>query len=251
MLYLAYPAPHTPWLPSPEFRGKSGASMYGDFVVMVDSMIGRVLRALDEAKMSDDTLIILSSDNGPVWYEKDVKRFGHDSSGGLRGMKADAWECGHRMPFIARWPGKVEAGATCDQTICFTDMLATFAAIVDAPLPPDAGPDSYNVLPAFLGQATAPIRRELVMASGDQTMTVRMGRWKLITGLGSGGFSEPRRVKPAEGDPPGQLYDLVADLGETNNRYLDEPQIVQRLTATLAQIRESGHSRPDPLAARE
>ena len=106
MLYLAYPAPHTPWLPSPDFEGKSGAGMYGDFLMMVDAQIGMVLDALDEAGMSENTLLVFSSDNGPVWYDTDVKRLGHDSSGGLRGMKADAWEAGHRMPFIVRWPGQ-------------------------------------------------------------------------------------------------------------------------------------------------
>ena len=138
-LYLAYPAPHTPWLPASEFRGKSGAGMYGDFTMMVDHMIGRVLAALDKAKMTDDTLVIFSSDNGPVWYENDVERFGHDSSGGLRGMKADAWECGHRMPFIVRWPGSVAAGTVSDRLICFTDLLATFGELVETELTDDAG----------------------------------------------------------------------------------------------------------------
>src|SRR6056297_1374052 len=123
MLYLAYPAPHTPWLPTPRFQGASGASMYGDFATMVDAMIGRVLQQLEDSGMSEETLVIFSSDNGPVWYEKDVLRFGHDSAGGLRGMKGDAWEAGHRMPFIARWPGRVAAASKSDATICFTDLL--------------------------------------------------------------------------------------------------------------------------------
>ncbi len=107
LLYLAYPAPHTPWLPDAEFIGKSGASMYGDFAVMVDTMIGRVLDALRDAEMAEDTLVLFTSDNGPVWFPADVARFGHDSAGGLRGMKGDAWECGHRVPFVVRWPGVV------------------------------------------------------------------------------------------------------------------------------------------------
>ncbi len=241
MLYLAYPAPHTPWLPSADFRGKSGASMYGDFVMMVDHMIGRVLRALDKAGMSEETLVIFSSDNGPVWYEEDVKRFGHDSSGGLRGMKADAWECGHRMPLIARWPGKVAAGSTSDQTVCFTDMLATFASIIDKPLPSRAGPDSFDIAPALLGTDDKPIRDALVIRSGGGAMTIRVGDWKLITSLGSGGFSKPQKVLPQEGDPPGQLYNLADDLGETSNRYHDKPETVQRLTARLAEIRQADH----------
>ena len=239
MLYLAYPAPHTPWLPAAEFQGSSKAGMYGDFLVMVDAMIGRVLKSLDKAKMADDTLVLFSSDNGPVWYDRDVERFGHDSSGGLRGMKADAWECGHRMPFVVRWPGKVKAGSVSDQTICFTDMLATFASIVGAELPVNAGPDSFDILPVLLGNQSPdkPIRGPLVIPAGDGTLTIRSGPWKLITKLGSHGFSSPRRIAPTPGSPTGQLYNLTEDLGETNNLYQKRPDIVKRLKAELDQIR--------------
>lgn len=242
-LYLAYPAPHTPWLPAPPFQGQSGAGMYGDFAMMVDSMIGRVLNALDEAKLADDTLVIFTSDNGPVWYEKDVERFDHDSSGGLRGMKADAWECGHRMPFIARWPGKVAAASVSDQLICFTDMLATFAAVTHAELPDGAGPDSFSMLPALLGDEDTPGRPTLAMQTSNGTMTLRKGPWKLITALGSGGFSEPKRVNPGPGDPKGQLYNLEDDLGETENLHLQNRAIVEELTDELARIRDSESSR--------
>lgn len=239
MLYLAYPAPHTPWLPSKEFLGRSGASMYGDFAVMVDAMIGRVLKALKKAGMSKDTLVVFTSDNGPVWYEKDVKRFGHDSSGGLRGMKADAWECGHRMPLIVRWPGRVKAGSVSRQTICFTDVLATFAGILGAKLPQGAGPDSVDFSPVLFGRQPEgkPVRDALVIRSGGGLMTIRMGQWKLIDGLGSGGFSRPRRVKPKDGGPAGQLYDLSRDLGETKNLYAQKPEIVRQLRRKLAEIR--------------
>lgn len=242
MLYLAYPAPHTPWLPSKEFIGKSKASMYGDFAVMVDAMIGRVSRSLEDSKMADDTLVILTSDNGPVWYEEDVKRFDHDSSGGLRGMKSDAWECGHRMPFIVRWPGNVKPQSVSNQMICFTDLLATFATISGAKLTEDAGPDSFDFASVLLGTRPEdkPIRDNLVIRSGGGLMTIRSANWKLITGLGSGGFSKPRRVKPGPDDPPGQLYNLANDLGETTNLYAKEPEIVQRLTSQLERIQLAG-----------
>ena len=245
MLYLAFPAPHTPWLPSGEFEGSSGAAMYGDFTSMVDAMVGRVLAALEDQQMVDNTLVIFSSDNGPVWYEEDVERFGHDSSGGLRGMKADAWEAGHRVPFFVRWPGKVRAGSVSHQTISFTDFLATFAAIVGTELPVDAGPDSFDFLPVLLGRQPEdePIRDSLVIASGNGTMTVRSGPWKLIDGLGSGGFSRPRRVEPSEGGPRGQLYNLDDDLGETQNLYQTNPQIVEELVNLLAKVRAAGRSR--------
>ncbi len=245
-LYLAYPAPHTPWLPSPEFVGKSKAGLYGDFMVMVDAMIGRVLAALESKGMRDDTVVIFSSDNGPVWYDRDVERFGHDSSGGLRGMKADAWECGHRMPFIVRWPGVVKGGSVSHQTICFTDVLATCAEITGAPLPPGAGPDSSSFLFVLRGekQPGRRVRDHLVVQSGSGAMTIRSGPWKLITALGSGGFSRPRRVRPGPGDPAGQLYDLSKDLGETRNLYAEKPEIVARLQKDLARIRGSERGRP-------
>ena len=238
MLYVAYPAPHTPWLPSQEFEGKSGAGMYGDFLMMVDAQIGMVLDALDEAGMSENTLLVFSSDNGPVWYDIDTKRLGHDSSGGLRGMKADAWEAGHRMPFIVRWPGKVKKGSVSDQTICFTDLLATCAAVTNVNLPEGAGPDSYSFLPVLKGEQPdeQPIRPSIVMQSGSGSMLIRSGEWKLINQLGSGGFSEPRRIEPGPGDPEGQLYNLADDPGETNNVYSENPEIVARLLKEMKEI---------------
>lgn len=246
MLYLAYPAPHTPWLPDKAFVGRSGAGMYGDFTMMVDAMLGRVLDTLAESGMADETMVILTSDNGPVWYDEDVRRFGHDSSGGLRGMKADAWEAGHRMPLIVRWPGRVARQSISRQMICFTDLLATFAAIVDRPLSREAGPDSFDFSGVLLGTHPEdnPVRDSLVIRSGGGLMTIRRGDWKLIDGLGSGGFSRPRRVKPGPDDPAGQLYNLRDDLGETTNRYAERPELVAELSAHLAKIRDSGRSRP-------
>jgi len=240
MLYLAYPAPHTPWLPSREFEGKSGAGMYGDFLMMVDTQISMVLDALDKAGMSENTLLVFTSDNGPVWYDADVKRFGHDSSGGLRGMKADAWEAGHRMPFIVRWPGRVEKGSRSDQVICFTDMLATLAEVTGADLPDDAGPDSYSFLPVLKGiqPEDQPVRPPLVLSSGNGAMLIRSGDWKLINQLGSGGVSRPNRIKPGPGDPEGQLYNLADDPGETDNLYSERPDIVARLKSEINQIVE-------------
>jgi arylsulfatase A len=247
MLYLAYPAPHTPWIPSKEFVGKSGAGMYGDFLMMVDAQIGRVLSTLRDAGMSKDTLLVFTSDNGPVWYDADEKRFGHASVGKLRGMKADAWEGGHRMPFIVRWPDQVKAGTISERTICFTDLLATFAEVMKADLPKDAGPDSFSFLPALTGirDAKPDKRPAIVMRPGvASTMMIRSGDWKLINQLGSGGFSKPNRIKSKPGEPAGQLYNLADDLGETKNLYLDHPEIVKRLTREMQDIVKSGRSRP-------
>ncbi|TWT84224.1 Arylsulfatase [Planctomycetes bacterium CA13] len=245
MLYLAYPAPHTPWLPTPEFVGRSGAGMYGDFLMMVDSQIGRVLAAMDKANMKEDTLLVFTSDNGPCWYDKDVERFGHDSAGGFRGMKSDAWEAGHRMPFIVRWPGQVEADVSSDQLICFTDLLATFAAILDVPLPAEAGPDSIDFSPTLTGNPATKPRRHFVMRAGSRSsmMTIREGNWKLITELGSGGFSKPKYIPSSADGVTGQLYDLQRDPTESTNLFLQCPEIVARLTTKLAEIVDKGHSR--------
>lgn len=244
-LYVAFPAPHTPWLPDKEFVGSSGAGMYGDFTVMVDAMIGRILKALESAGAAEDTLVIFSSDNGPVWYDSDVERFGHDASGGLRGMKADAWEAGHRMPFIVRWPGHVAPGTVSRQTICFTDCLATLAEICDVTLQPDDAPDSFSFLRVLRGEQPedSPVRPSLVIRSGGGAMTVRVGDWKLIDRLGSGGFSQPRRIRPEPGGPTGQLYHLKNDPAETENLFASRPQIVARLQTELERVVMAGRSR--------
>jgi arylsulfatase A-like enzyme len=212
--------------------------MYGEFMAMVDAEIGRVLKTLDDAKMSKDTLVIFSSDNGPVWYDEDVKRLGHDSSGGLRGMKADAWEAGHRMPFLVRWPGQVKAGSVSKQAICFTDCLATFAELTGVKLPKGAGPDSESFFKVLKGTHPEgkPIRGPIVMESGSGAMLIRDGDWKLIDRLGSGGFSKPKSIKPGPGDPKGQLYNLAEDPGEESNLWKKHPEIVGRLTKRLQEI---------------
>jgi len=243
MLYLAFTAPHSPWLPAAEFVGKSRAGMYGDFVMMVDAQIGRVLAVLEKADMVRDTLLIFTSDNGPMWLPADVTRFGHDAAGGLRGMKGDAWEGGHRMPFIVRWPGRVKAGTVSDQTICFTDLLATFAEICGVKLPSAAGPDSFSLLPVLEGRQPKdrPVRGPIVMRAGSSpAMVIRSGGWKFINQLGSGGFSQPKTIKPGPGDPAGQLYNLRTDRAETNNLYLQHPEIVARLEAEMQRIMKAG-----------
>ena len=240
MLYLAYPAPHTPWLPSREFIGKSGAGLYGDFMHMVDSNIGQVLGALEKHSMSENTIVIFTSDNGPVWYDRDVERFQHDSSGGLRGMKADAWENGHRMPFIVRWPGKASANSVSSQLISFTDIFSTMAEILGTSIPEGQAPDSISFLATLKGQkdAAKTARKSLALAAGRGHMMVRLENWKLITGPGSGGFSGGPK-KPGPGIPAGQLYDLADDPGETRNLFVQMPEKVNQLSQLLQKIRSA------------
>ncbi len=244
-LYFPLSAPHTPWMPAAEFLGKSQAGYYGDFVVQADAAIGRVLAALAEGGLADNTLVILTSDNGAHWLASDIEQYDHRSNAALRGQKADIWEAGHRVPFIARWPGRIQPGTASDETVCLTDLLRTTAAILDVPLPSDAGEDSYNILPALFGhESKQAIREATLHQSGDGTLAIRQGPWKLCQALGSHGFSEPRTVKPQPGDPSGQLYNLADDPAEQTNLWLQEPKVVARLTALLAQYKSTGRSAP-------
>ena len=244
-LYLALTAPHTPWLPTDKFRGKSGAGYYGDFTAQVDWTVGQVLETLERLNLADNTLVILTSDNGAHWLPEDIRRWGHLANLLLRGQKADIWEGGHRVPFIARWPGKVPAGRTSDETICLVDFLATCAAIGGVSLPDNAGEDSFNLLPVLLGKRLErPVREATVHHSGNGLFGIRQGDWVFIDGLGSGGFSAPRTEEPRPGGPTGQLYNLVTDPGEQNNQFLQRPEIVARLRTLLQRYQQEGRSRP-------
>jgi arylsulfatase A-like enzyme len=236
LLYFPLTAPHTPWVPTAPYKGKSRAGDYGDFAVQVDEAVGRVLREVD-----DNTLVIFTSDNGAHWLPEEIAQFGHRANGPLRGMKADIWDAGHRVPFIAKWPGRIQPGAICEQTICLTDLLATVAGIVGERLPRDAGEDSFDLAPAFQNRDTK--RAAVVHHSVTGMFAIRQGAYKLILGRGSAGFSLPRTYRPQAGEPEGELYDMQQDPGERNNLYLQRPEVVRELTALLERYRVEGRSR--------
>ena len=245
-LYFPLTAPHTPWMPNEEVRGRAKAGYYGDFVAQVDDTVGAVLDALDKKQLADNTIVIFTSDNGAHWLPSDIDRWQHRANANWRGQKADLWEGGHRVPFAVRWPGTVAPGSRSDQTICHTDLLATIAAIVEHPLAGDAGEDSVSILPALLGQAgNAPLHEAVVHHSADGTFAIRQGPWKLAMKLGSHGFSEPKNVEPTPSGPQGQLYHLIDDPSESQNRWLEEPAIVERLANLLTRYQQQGRSRPD------
>jgi len=243
-LYLPLNAPHTPWVPSKEFRGRSQAGHYGDFVIQVDAVVGQVIEALERGGHTENTLIIVTSDNGSHWPVGDIKKWGHAANLHYRGQKADIWDGGHRVPFVAAWPGQIPAGTTSDETLCLTDFMATAAAIVGAELPEEAAEDSYNMLPALLGkELTQPIRPSIVHHSLGGTFALRAGDWKLVPGnLGSGGFTAPRDVKPKPSGPQGQLYNLADDPSEQVNVWEEHPEVVERLSGELERIQQSGRS---------
>ncbi|MGE3806960.1 MAG: arylsulfatase [Gemmataceae bacterium] len=243
-LYFPLSAPHTPWMPTKEFIGKSKAGYYGDFTAQVDWTVGEIMKTLDKHKLTGNTLFILTSDNGAHWLPTDIEKYDHRANWHYRGQKSDIHEGGHRVPYIARWPGKIKPGSVSAETMCHVDLLATCGAIVGAELPKNAGEDSYNMLPALLGQKQdKPIREAIVHHSGDGLFAIRQGEWKLVEGLGSGGFTPPKRIEPKQGDPAGQLYNLNDDLAEQKNLYLDNPDMVKKLQSLLDKYRSTGRSR--------
>jgi arylsulfatase A-like enzyme len=243
-LYLPLTAPHTPWMPTAEFRGRTGVDYYGDFTAQVDDTAGRVLKALDESGLAGNTLVVFTSDNGAHWLPEDVAKWGHRANGNLRGQKADIWEGGHRIPLIVRWPGNIKTGSRSDQLVCLTDLMATIAALTGTALLEDAGEDSLDFSSVLLGRKPGtPLRDTIVHHSADGTFAVRQGQWKLAMALGSRGFSLPKDLVPKAGEAEGQLYNLRDDPQEQHNLWLREPKMVARLKALLEKLKADGHSR--------
>jgi len=246
-LYFSLPAPHTPILPTAEFQGRSGANPYGDFCLMVDNVVGRVMAAVERAGLTDDTLIIFTSDNGcsPSADFPGLAKLGHHPSYLFRGHKADIYDGGHRIPLLIRWPARIPAGRACEDTVCLVDLLATMAEVAGVAVPDEAGEDSVSNLPLWLEQpGAAPVREATVHHSIDGSFAIRQGRWKLELCAGSGGWSWPRPGAECEGLPPLQLYDLHADVGERRNVQEQNPEVVAHLTALLARYVRTGRSTP-------
>ena len=241
--YVPLPAPHTPWVPDPAHAGTSAVGRYGDFVRQVDDAVGAVVEALSRAGRLDDTLLIVTSDNGSHWPAKMIAEYGHDANMGLRGMKADIHEGGHRVPFVVHWPARVAAGVDAT-TLCLTDVYATVAAVLGYDLQADEAEDGFSFLPLLLGQPMPP-RPPVIHHSLDGTFAVRAGAWKLVEGLGSGGFTPPRRVEPTPGGPQGQLYRLADDPAERHDLWQERPEVVARLAALLDHARKAGRTRGD------
>ncbi|MFI3316175.1 MAG: arylsulfatase [Rikenellaceae bacterium] len=247
-LYLPLPAPHTPILPTEEFRGKSGLGDYGDFVVMVDHMVGRVFTALQEAGCDQNTLVVFTTDNGcsPAAGIDDLIAQDHYPNSIYRGHKADLYDGGHRIPCLVRWPAKIEHH-TIDQTICQTDFYATFAALAGYTIEDCEGEDSYDISQALLcPNNTQTIRQATVHHSFDGDFTIRKGDWKLLMTASSGGWSYPKPTDTATLAklPPVQLYNMAQDPSETENLCLEKPEIVEQLKALLVEYITQGRSTP-------
>jgi arylsulfatase A len=245
-LYLTFTAPHTPILPTKQFKGKSGLNIYADFVMETDWALGEVLKALNESGQRQNTLVFFTSDNGcsPAAKPQELEAKGHFPSAQFRGYKADIWDGGHRIPMIVRWPGVVKEGTKSGQLVGLIDLLATTAEIEQAKLPDNSAEDSFSILPILKG-ADAPVRKFEIHHSIDGYFAIREGNWKLELCAGSGGWGSPREAQAAaEKLPKVQLYDLSDDIGEKRNLEKERPEIVERLTKELKQAIADGRTTP-------
>lgn len=257
-VYFALTAPHHPLVPTAEFRGKSGAGVYGDFVMQTDWTVGQVLGALDRTGLADNTLVIFTSDNGPEITRQNVagtkvvmavgaydriQKYGHASMGPLRGTKYEAWEGGHRVPFIARWPDHIPTNSVSGHLLCLTDLLATCANLIGATLPPSEKADSVNTLPLLTsGSAT---RTSVVLAGTKGELAVRQGDWVWINAKAKSRH-EPAWFRQQRGyiddTYPSQLYSLSEDLSQRLNRYAEQPEKVHELTELLEEEKAKDHN---------
>jgi len=244
-IYYALPAPHTPIIPTEEYRGKTGLNEYGDFVYMCDAMVGKIMDTLDEQGLADNTILIFTSDNGcsPVANFEELAQFGHHPSYHFRGHKADIYEGGHRIPLLIRWPNYIDANLVSDEPVCLTDLMATLADIVEMPLPDNAGEDSVSNLPLWKNEKLhQPLREATVHHSIDGSFSIRQGDWKLELCPGSGGWSDPKPGEETAAMPKVQLYHLDSDIAETKNIAHEHPNKVKQLRDLLKQYVLNGRS---------
>jgi len=263
-LYLATTNIHHPFTPAPQFVGTSQCGVYGDFVHELDWIVGEVMKTVKEMGEEDNTLVIFTSDNGGMFNATGQKTWeqGHRLNGDLLGFKFDAWEGGHRVPFIAHWPGKIQAGGISDQLICNVDMLATLAALTEQTLEDGQGRDSKNMLGAITGTTNEQLREEVVLAAQKKShLSIRMGKWMYIAAQGGGGFTKGKHGAHAFGGPaaisfagqvnsdiengqikegasPAQLYDLEKDPSQTTNLYEKFPEKVKGMEKRLKSYQE-------------
>jgi arylsulfatase A len=237
-LFVSLTAPHTPFVPTAKVNGLSQAGRYGDSVAMVDWSVGRILDTLKKTGLTEDTLVLLTSDNGSLMSNEEMEPdFGHRPSYLYRGKKGDPWEGGHRVPLLVKWPGEIEPG-TCQEVISQTDFLATFAEILGMDLPENAGEDSLSFLPILQGKTfEKPIREAIIHNASQGSFAIREGKWKLIL--------PPEHVDPAVSDASriGQLYNLETDIGERSNLWKNNPALVERLRKLLEKSRSEGKTR--------
>ncbi|MFV0606898.1 MAG: sulfatase family protein [Niabella sp.] len=247
-LYLPLPSPHTPILPTENWKGKSGLNPYADFVMMTDYYVGLLQEVVKKAGIDDNTIIIFTSDNGcsPRAKFEELIAKGHNPNYIFRGSKADIFEGGHHIPLIVKWPKTIKAGTICNQTVCLTDLMATCADINNVKIPDNAAEDSYSMLPLFKNPVSKAYKRSTTIHhSINGSFAIRKGQWKLILCPDSGGWSDPTPAQSKKLNLPAvQLYNLETDPGETKNVYDKYPNIVKELKANITKEILQGRSTP-------
>jgi arylsulfatase A-like enzyme len=240
LVYMPLTSPHTPLAVNPEWKDKSQLNLFADFVMETDAAVGRVMEALEKSGEAQNTLVVFTADNGCAPYigVKELEQMGHYPSGPLRGYKADAWEGGHRVPFIVRWPGVVRPGSVSGQLVYQADLLRTFADAFGVQLPETAGEDSFSLIPLLKGE-DKPVRESAVSTSMGGTPALRNGSWKYIPARGSGGWGSG-----GDQSQPVQLYNLAEDIGETNNLAASMPAKIAEMHSILEKLIVDGRSTP-------
>jgi len=249
-IYMPLPSPHTPIVPSQKWQGKSGIGSYGDYMMQTDDIVGQVVAALEAKGISENTLLVVTSDNGCSKSAnfKNLESHGHFASGQFRGSKADIWDGGHRVPFLVKWPKTIQAGSVCNTLTCQTDLLATCAELLGKELPANAGEDSESILPLFSAAPASFTREGIIHHSVSGHFAYRQGKWKLLLAKGSGGWSTPTEKMMSKKPKAikGQLYDLEKDPGEKNNLYKKYPEVVETLMGQLKEDVANGRTTKGP-----
>lgn len=244
-IYMPLPSPHTPIVPTKKWQGKSGIGSYGDFMMQTDAVVGDVVKALEEKGISENTLLIITSDNGCSRAAgfKELESHGHYASAQYRGSKSDLWEGGHRVPFLVKWPAVVKPGSKSHVLTSQLDLLGTCAEILGKKIPHQYGEDTESILPALQGKGVSFSRKGVITHSVSGHFAYREGKWKLLLAYGSGGWTVPKEARAKkEGLPEAQLYDLQADPGEQHNLYTEKPELAKRLLKQLTDYVEAGAS---------
>lgn len=245
-LYMPVTAPHTPVLPAPEYKGKTPVGDYGDFVYMMDDLIGRLVSTLERNGQLDDTIIIFTSDNGCAPYVDvgGLERAGHYPSYIYRGYKSDIYEGGHRIPLVVSWKGHLKERKD-SSLVCLTDFYRTFAEMTGATVSDEEAVDSHSILP-ILEDAGCSSRKDMIYESGDGYLSLRKGQYKLVFYGGSGGWGYPRKKEDLAKLPPLQFFDLDADPHEDRN-LVDDPEysvMVAKMSGTVREYVRNGRSTP-------
>ena len=241
LLYMPLTGPHTPWVPTERFKGKSPIGLYGDFIMDIDDVVAQIEEALIKHNIQENTILIFTSDNGAYWPQEEIELHDHDSNWGRRGQKGDVWDGGHRIPLIITWPAKVDKPFQYNNLVSLKDLFATFADLTGLEMEDDMGEDSFSLLHVLNGEVEKSIRPTMTHYSSRGMYSIRCGDWKYIEGLGSGGFTDPPVEVPQPGGPQGQLYRILTDSLESENLYLNYPEIV----ADFKEILKNAKNNPD------